>query len=163
MPINFYFFVNIKNATCGCFVAKTKNKNPYEMGAMESYFRYYFRFNQKGAAIKVNGEIVAMSFGEKLCEDTALIQVELADENYRGSYQAINRFFCENAWKDLKYVSDEVAWIEIAYNLNENNQRIQKIDIDKYYGKLDKGIYRVVKTIYDNGNIDLYSDAFEIK
>ena len=66
-------------------------------------------------------------------------------------------------WKDLDYVSDKVGWIAIAYTLNENNQRIQKVDIEEYYGKLDKGIYRVVKTIYDNGNIDLYSDEFEIK
>ena len=66
-------------------------------------------------------------------------------------------------WKDLDYISDKVGWIAIAYTLNENNQRIQKVDIEEYYGKLDKGIYRVVKTIYDNGNIDLYSDAFEIK
>ena len=65
-------------------------------------------------------------------------------------------------WKDLDYISDEVAWIAIAYNLNENNQLIQKIDIEKYYGKLDKGIYRVVKKIYDNGNVDIYSDEFEI-
>ena len=67
----------------------------------------YFRLNQKGAAIKVDGNIVAMSFGEKLNDDMALIQVELADENYRGSYQAINKFFCENAWNDLKYVNRE--------------------------------------------------------
>ena len=66
-------------------------------------------------------------------------------------------------WKDLDYISDKVGWIAIAYTLNENNQRIQKVDIEEYYGKLDKGIYRVVKTIYDNGNIDLYSDEFEIK
>ena len=77
------------------------------MGAMESYFRYYFRFNQKGAVIKVNGEIVAMSFGERLCDDTALIQVELANENFRGSFQAINKLFCENAWKECKYVNRE--------------------------------------------------------
>ena len=87
--------------------AKTKNKNPFEMGAMESYFRYYFRFNQKGAAIKVNGEIVAMSFGERLNDDTALIQIELANENFRGSFQAINKLFCENEWKDCKYVNRE--------------------------------------------------------
>lgn len=66
-------------------------------------------------------------------------------------------------WKDLDYISDKVGWTAIAYILNENNQRIQKVDIEEYYGKLDKGIYRVVKTIYDNGNIDLYSDEFEIK
>lgn len=66
-------------------------------------------------------------------------------------------------WKYLDYISDEVAWIAIAYNLNENNQLVQKVDIEKYYGKLNKGIYRVAKTIYDNGNVDIYSDEFEIK
>lgn len=112
--------------------AKTKNKNPFEMGAMESYFRYYFRFNQKGAAIKVNGEIVAMSFGEKLSDDTALIQVELADENYRGSYQAINRFFCENAWKDLKYVNrEEDMGIEGLRRAKESYQ--PEFLVEKFY------------------------------
>lgn len=87
--------------------AKTKNRNSFELGAMERYFEHYFEFNQKGAVIKINGEIVAMSFGEKLNRDMALIQIELADENYRGAYQAINKLFCENEWKDCKYVNRE--------------------------------------------------------
>ena len=87
--------------------SKTKNKNSFELGAMERYFEHYFEFNQKGAVIKVDGEIVAMSFGEKLNNDMALIQIELADENYRGAYQAINKLFCENEWKECKYVNRE--------------------------------------------------------
>ena len=87
--------------------SKPKNKNSFELGAMESYFENYFKFNQKGAVIKVDGEIVAMSFGEKLNNDMALIQIELADENYRGAYQVINKLFCENEWKDCKYVNRE--------------------------------------------------------
>lgn len=86
---------------------KTKNINSYELGAMDCYFRHFFELNQKGAVIKVNGEIVAMSFGERLNRDMALIQIELADENYRGAYQAINKLFCENEWKNCKYVNRE--------------------------------------------------------
>jgi len=86
---------------------KTKNRNSFEIGAMERYFENYFRLNQKGAAIRIDGEIVAMSFGERLNSETALIQIELADENYRGSYQAINKLFCENEWKDCLYVNRE--------------------------------------------------------
>ena len=86
---------------------KTRNKNSFELGAMERYFEHYFRFNQKGAALTVNGEIVAMTFGEKLSEDTALIQIELADESYRGAYQAINKLFCQNEWQQVKYVNRE--------------------------------------------------------
>ena len=86
---------------------KTKNLNSFEKGAMERYFEHYFDFNQTGAAIKIDGEIAAMSFGERLNRDTALIQIELADENYRGAYQAINKMFCENEWSDCTYVNRE--------------------------------------------------------
>lgn len=87
--------------------AKTKNKNSFELGAMEKYFENYFYFNQTGAMLEINDEIVAMSFGERISDDTALIQIELADEKYRGAYQAINKLFCENEWKDLTYVNRE--------------------------------------------------------
>ncbi len=86
---------------------KTKNLNSFELGAMECYFKHYFDFNQTGAVLKVDGEIAAMSFGEKLNRDTALIQIELADESYRGAYQAINKMFCENEWSHLSYVNRE--------------------------------------------------------
>lgn len=66
-------------------------------------------------------------------------------------------------WKDLNYISNDLSWIDIAYELNENNQLTQKLDIEKYYGKLNSGIYRVVKPIYDNEYIDTYSNEFEIK
>lgn len=66
-------------------------------------------------------------------------------------------------WKNLNYVSDDLSWIDIAYQLNEDKQLTQKLDIEKYYGKLSNGIYRIVKPVYDNGYIDIYSNEFEIK
>lgn len=87
--------------------AKTKNRNSFELGAMERYFENYFSFNQKGAALRIDGEIAAMTFGERLNEETALIQIELADDKYRGAYQAINKLFCEKEWKDCLYVNRE--------------------------------------------------------
>lgn len=87
--------------------SKEKNKNPFESGAMQTYFDNFFRFNQKGGVITINGNIAAMSFGERLNRDTALIQIELADDNYRGAYQAINKLFCQNEWNDCKYVNRE--------------------------------------------------------
>ncbi len=86
---------------------KEKNKNSFELGAMKSYFEHYFKFNQTGAAIEIDGNIVAMSFGEKLTDNTALIQIELADDSYRGAYQAINKLFCENEWVNFTYVNRE--------------------------------------------------------
>jgi len=69
----------------------------------------------------------------------------------------------DGEWKDLKFKSKDVSWIAIAYVPNEDNQIKQKIDIEEYYGKLKKGTYRVVKSVYDKGYIYIYSDEFEIK
>ncbi len=66
-------------------------------------------------------------------------------------------------WKNLNYISDNLSWIDIAYQLNEDKQLTQKLDIEKYYGELSNGIYRIVKPVYDEGYIDIYSDEFEIK
>lgn len=69
----------------------------------------------------------------------------------------------DDKWEDLQYISDDLSWIDIAYELNEDNQLTQKLDIEKYYGKLSNGIYRIVKPVYNNGYIDIYSNEFEIK
>jgi len=66
-------------------------------------------------------------------------------------------------WKDLDYISDNLSWIAIAYELNEDNQLTQKLNIKEYYGELSNGIYRIVKQVYDNGYVSIYSDEFEIK
>ena len=86
---------------------KEKNTNSFELGAMKSYFNNYFELSQKGSVLMIGNEIVAMTFGEKLNENMALIQIELADDNFRGAYQAINKMFCEKEWSDLKYVNRE--------------------------------------------------------
>lgn len=66
-------------------------------------------------------------------------------------------------WKNLNYVSEDLSWIDIAYELGEDKQLTQKLDIEKYYGKLSNGIYRIIKPVYDNGYVDIYSNEFEIK
>ena len=67
-----------------------------------------------------------------------------------------------NKWEELNSIR-ELSFIEIAYAVDENNQVKMKVDYGKYYGTLENGIYRIVKPIYDNGYIDLYSNEFEIK
>lgn len=86
---------------------KTKNINPYELGAMHAYFENYDALSQTGAVLLVDGEIAAMTFGERLTDDTALIQIELADESIRGAYQCINKLFLEKEWHDCVYVNRE--------------------------------------------------------
>ena len=63
-------------------------------------------------------------------------------------------------WQDLKYLSGNLSWPTIAYKLNKNKTLTQKLDIEKYYGRLSNGIYRIVKTV---GSTNIYSNEFEIK
>lgn len=66
-------------------------------------------------------------------------------------------------WQDVPVKTDEMIFNSIAWIPNKNNQLKMKIDYGKYYGKLESGIYRVVKTIYEGKYIELYSNEFEIK
>ncbi len=86
---------------------KNHNQNPFELSAMKRYFDNYSALGERGAVIRVDGKIVAMSFGEELNKNTALIQLEQARDEYRGAYQMINRLFCENAWSEYKYINRE--------------------------------------------------------
>ncbi len=60
-----------------------------------------------GGMIKIDGEICAFSVGEKVSDDMALIHLEVASPDVRGAFNAINREFCANAWKDCTYVNRE--------------------------------------------------------
>ncbi len=61
----------------------------------------------KGAMLKVDGEIVAFTFGDKLTDDMAVIHIEKANTEYYGAYAAINQMFAENQWSDFKYLNRE--------------------------------------------------------
>lgn len=67
-----------------------------------------------------------------------------------------------NNWEDMTPIN-ELIFTALGHNSNENNELIMEIDYKKYYGLLENGIYRIVKTVYDNKYIDLYSNEFEIK
>ena len=92
---------------------------------------------------------------------------ELITDNNKNQYRWGVEFRVQQKidgkWKELDYISDDLSWIEIAYELDKNNQVKMKVDFEKYYGILKRGIYRIVKPVYDNGYIDLYSNEFEIK
>lgn len=61
----------------------------------------------KGAMLKVDGEIVAFSFGDRLNDDMAVIHIEKANTEYYGAYAAINQMFAENQWSEYKYLNRE--------------------------------------------------------
>ena len=61
----------------------------------------------KGAMLKVDGEIAAFTFGDRLTNDMAVIHIEKANTAYDGAYAAINQMFAENEWSKYKYLNRE--------------------------------------------------------
>ena len=96
-------------------------------------------------------------------ESVTIIITDNNNEHYAWGIEFRVQKKVNEEWEDLEYVSDDLSWIDIAYEVNEDNQLTLKLDIEKYYGKLSNGIYRIVKPVYDNGYIDIYSNEFEIK
>jgi hypothetical protein len=61
----------------------------------------------KGCVIRIDGKIVAFTFGEAITDDMAVIHVEKADPDIRGAYQMINRQFLMNEFSSMTWVNRE--------------------------------------------------------
>ena len=86
---------------------ESKGSMKNELTACETALYNMEELGLVGGAIRIDGEIVAFSIGEKLNSDTALIHFEKADTEYTGIYQAINNEFLKNEWEDTRYVNRE--------------------------------------------------------
>lgn len=60
-----------------------------------------------GGLIRINGKIVALTFGEKLRDDTVVIHIEKAYPDYRGLYAIINKEYLNRFWPKIEYVNRE--------------------------------------------------------
>lgn len=62
-----------------------------------------------GGCIKVDGRMVAFSFGEPLNTDkkTVVIHLEHADTEFDGAFPMINKQFLTNEWQDFKFANRE--------------------------------------------------------
>lgn len=100
LELNSWYKKRIQDETDDPFIA-------YERAAIIEVLNDFSYFNLKGGAIRLNGRIIAFTFGEKLNTDTAVIHVEKADPEIRGAYPAINQGFIENEFSDVIYVNRE--------------------------------------------------------
>ena len=55
----------------------------------------------------MEGEIVAFTMGEKLCEDTFVVHIEKAYADVDGAYPMINQQFVQHECRDYQYVNRE--------------------------------------------------------
>ena len=60
-----------------------------------------------GGILRVNGEVVAFTIGEPICEDTFVVHIEKAFSHIQGAYPMINQQFVEHECMNYKYINRE--------------------------------------------------------
>lgn len=78
-----------------------------EYEILKTAFANYDKYEFMGGLIRIDGEVVAFSFGEGLCEDTFVTHFEKAFDDIPGLYQAINQQFAANTISEYTYVNRE--------------------------------------------------------
>ena len=71
-------------------------------------------------------------------------------ENTYGEWFRIDKKI-DGFWEELTPVSDEYGFEEVAYLIGKDNKLEMNTDWSELYGELEKGEYRLVKEIYNNG------------
>ncbi len=61
----------------------------------------------KGGVVLLDGKVQALTVGERLNSDTAVVHFEKANPQIRGLYQFINQQFCEKGLAGFKFVNRE--------------------------------------------------------
>lgn len=77
--------------------------------AVSEVFENWEKLDVKGGCIRVDGKMVAFSFGEELIADKnmAVIHLEHADISYDGAFPMMNNAFVQNEWSDFLYINRE--------------------------------------------------------
>lgn len=78
-----------------------------EMCVTLNALRLFKELELTGGLLRVNGEVVAFTIGESLCEDTFVVHIEKAFANIQGAYPMINQQFVEHECMNYKYVNRE--------------------------------------------------------
>lgn len=88
----------------GC--AEDEEKNA-EMCVTLNSLRLFEELNLTGGILKVDGEIIAFTIGEELCEDTFVTHIEKAFASVQGAYPMINQQFAMHACAKYRYINRE--------------------------------------------------------
>ena len=107
---------------------------PWERDAILELFEDWDYFALKGGAIRLNGRIIAFTFGEQLNSDSVVVHVEKADPDIRGAYPAINQGFIEHAWSGMTYINREEDMGQEGLRKAKESYKPEKM-IEKYNAK----------------------------
>lgn len=88
----------------GCDDDKEKQK---EFCVTLNALRFMEELDLVGGLIRVEGEVIAFTIGEKGNEDTFVVHIEKAFADIQGAYPMINQQFVENEASNYKYINRE--------------------------------------------------------
>lgn len=78
-----------------------------EMCVTLNSLRLFKELELRGGLLRVNGEVVAFSIGEPVCDDTMVVHIEKAFSEVDGAYPMINREFVRHEAAGYTYVNRE--------------------------------------------------------
>lgn len=70
-------------------------------------FAHFDEIGGTGGVLRIDGEVVAFTFGERLNENTFVTHFEKAYSDIRGAYPMINQLFAQNLLNDYEFVNRE--------------------------------------------------------
>ncbi len=79
----------------------------YEIKGVESLLRNMDNFSFNGMVVFVEDKIVALTIGEKISDETAVIHIEKADPEIKGLYTFINKLFVETCFSSVPKINRE--------------------------------------------------------
>lgn len=79
----------------------------YEDKAIDEAVYYYKELDFEGGLIRINGQVEAFTFSERLNDETLVIHIEKANTDYHGLYNMINQQHLMNIDETYQYVNRE--------------------------------------------------------
>lgn len=78
-----------------------------ETHALLTALDHFERLRMVGGILRLDGSVIAFTFGFRIAGDTMVVPVEKADHRVPGAFQMINKLFVEHACRDVIYVNRE--------------------------------------------------------
>jgi len=78
-----------------------------EFCVTQNSLRLFKELELTGGILRVDGEIVAFTIGEPLCDDTFVVHIEKAYADVDGAYTMINQQFVEHECEGYQYINRE--------------------------------------------------------
>ncbi len=78
-----------------------------EQYAINTYFTHFDELELCGGILYLNDEIVAVTIGERLNDETFVVHIEKAEKNVNGAYPTICNEFLKEFATDYKYINRE--------------------------------------------------------